>query len=404
MGESETLEKVIERAKQYAKREAIEKAGVYIRSRSEVRNLELVKDEIISMAGGIVKVIDSDKEIISKDNAVKVFVTVTITIDTDDLQREIDKYFEKNTQKTKIEVVQEKIENKTPETDDVALSKKKVDEAVKLCDKGNFQDALPVCNEAITLNPENSNAYEVLGWIYNSMGNPNKAISASNRALQLNPKNVAACVNLAHAYIGLQEYNLAMNYCNKALKVQPDWFWTYGARGIIYDKLKNYDKAVEDFSKVIDNHSNIIEKSPNSSWIYVSRGWAYYNLNDFDKSMTDFKKAMKINPNNIWAYDGLGCLYYNRLGEYDKAIEILSAALSIDSNNPNILEKLGATYMQLKEYKKAISYFGKSIEINPHDRNYFWAYVNRGHCYKALGENKKAEADFTKARQLGWDG
>ena len=48
MGESETLEKVIERAKQYAKQEAIEKAGVYIKSHSKTENFKLIEDEIIS--------------------------------------------------------------------------------------------------------------------------------------------------------------------------------------------------------------------------------------------------------------------------------------------------------------------------------------------------------------------
>lgn len=393
MGESETLEKVIERAKKYAMRDAIEKAGVYIRSHSELHNSEL-DDKILTLAGGVVKVIESDKEIVSKDNAVKVLATVTITIDTDDLRKEIDKYFEKNTQKVKIEISQEKIENKTPSVDKVKLSEQKINEAIKLCDKGKFQDALPICNEAIKLNASNPKTYEVLGWIYNSIEDRNNTISALNKALKLNPNSGVAYERLAQSYIALQEYDIAMNYCKKALEVQPDWIWTYAARGIIYDKLKNYSQAIDDFDKAI-------KKFPDVSWIYVSRGWTYYNLNNFDKSMSDFKKALELDPNNIWGYDALGCVY-NRIGEYSKALEILEVALQIDSNNHCVLEKTGATYMCMKQYQKAISYCDKSIKIKPNDRNYFWAYVTRGKCYQALENYKKANSDFAKAKQLGY--
>lgn len=393
MGESETLEKVIERAKKYAMRDAIEKAGVYIRSHSELHNSEL-DDKILTLAGGVVKVIDSDKEIVSKDNAVKVLATVTITIDTDDLRKEIDKYFEKNTQKVKIEISQEKIENKTPSVDNVKLSEQKINEAIKLCDKGKFQEALPICKEAMKLDSNNYKSYEVLGWIYNGLGNHNEAISVLNKCLKINSKSGVAYERLAWSYRGLKDYNRALNYCDKAIEVQPNWIWTYSIRGHIYYDLKNYSKAIADFDKVL-------QAVPNSSE-YIARGWLYYDLKNYSQAISDFKKALELAPDNIWCYDALGGVY-NRIGEYNKALEILQVALQMNSNNHCVLEKIGATYMLMKQYQKAISYCDKSIKIKPNDRNYFWAYVTRGKCYQALENYKKANEDFAKARELGWN-
>ena len=96
MSEAETLEKVIERAKTYALREAREKAGVYIRSQSRLRDLELVEDEVITLTGGILKVVDTKTEKSLVNDVIQVLVTVTVTLDSDALQKEIDKFLAQN--------------------------------------------------------------------------------------------------------------------------------------------------------------------------------------------------------------------------------------------------------------------------------------------------------------------
>ena len=58
MNEFETMDIAKQRAKQKAERVAQENAGVYISSYSETKDMELVKDEVISIACGILSVVD----------------------------------------------------------------------------------------------------------------------------------------------------------------------------------------------------------------------------------------------------------------------------------------------------------------------------------------------------------
>ena len=92
MSEAETLEKIIERAKTYALRNAQEKAGVYIRARSELRDFELVEDDVITLTSGVLKITDTQVEKTLVNDAIQVFVTVTVIIDSDELQRNIDDF------------------------------------------------------------------------------------------------------------------------------------------------------------------------------------------------------------------------------------------------------------------------------------------------------------------------
>lgn len=321
MGESETLEKVIERAKQYAKREAVEKAGVYIKSHSKTENFKLIEDEIISLAGGIVKVIDSDKEIISKDNAVKVFVTVTITIDTDDLQREIDKYFEKNTQKTKIEVVQEKIEKKSPEIYNIALAKQKTNEAFKLCENKKFDYALKVADEAINLNPNNAESYDARGWANMELKNYTQSISDYTKAIQLNPDNAVF----------------------------------YNARGSAYIWSGNFIEAYSDINKAI-------QLEPNNANYHDCLGWCYNCIGEHDKAISECNKALKLDPNHSWAYHTRGEAY-RLLRKYKLAIPEYDKSISIKSDWAPVYFHRGECYKALGENSKAEKDFTKARQL-----------------------------------------
>jgi tetratricopeptide (TPR) repeat protein len=38
---------------------------------------------------------------------------------------------------------------------------------------------------------------------------------------------------------------------------------------------------------------------------YLNRGIAYYEKDAFDKAITDYTQALKLDPNNVWAKEGL---------------------------------------------------------------------------------------------------
>lgn len=91
-GDSEPQDKVIERAKNNAIRDAREKAGVYIKSESRSVNFELADDEVVTISSGIVRLVDKhiEKSLINND-ILQVRYMVTVEIDTDELQREIER-------------------------------------------------------------------------------------------------------------------------------------------------------------------------------------------------------------------------------------------------------------------------------------------------------------------------
>ena len=93
MSEFETIDIAKQRARQKAERNAQEKAGVYISSYSETHDMELVTDEIVSIACGIMSVVDVKYDVtpLADVNGFAIRATVKANIDTDDVNKWLQK-------------------------------------------------------------------------------------------------------------------------------------------------------------------------------------------------------------------------------------------------------------------------------------------------------------------------
>lgn len=76
-------------------------------------------------------------------------------------------------------------------------------------------------------------------------------------------------------------------------------------------------------------------------------------------------------------------------------------ALELKPNWEYPYNNRGNAYLGLKQYERAIQDYDKAIQLNP---NYVNAIYWRGKCDEALGDEVKAQADFAKAKELGYNG
>ena len=214
MGDSETPKAAERGAKEKAIRNALERAGVFVSSRSRVEDSQLVEDVITSRTGTILKVVDTK----TVWDGFLVRVTVQVEIDADDLNR-------------RLQNVDEKV-SPLPVVDNIALSKQKVDEAIKLCRENNFREAIDILNKALRLDKNNVRAYEKLGWAYRELNDYDKAIFYCTKAIEVDPNHKWTYNNLAGIYYKLKDYEKAISYCNETIKLDPNIPTPYHWRGL----------------------------------------------------------------------------------------------------------------------------------------------------------------------------
>jgi len=209
---------------------------------------------------------------------------------------------------------------------------------------------------------------------------------------------------------------------DNAIKVQPS-SKAYDNRAVLYRDEKNYQKAIEYYTKAV--HINVIDHEG-----YTNRGNVYFDLQQYDSAYRDFQKSLSIKPDYYTAMDNLGAIYGLR-GQFDSSIIILTKALSINPDyapayrnrglayaqsghneeaikdferslktqpdDPDIINFIGACYLALKKYPEALTNINKAIELKP-DPHF---YLNRAYCYNAMQQVEAARNDALTAKKGG---
>lgn len=114
-----------------------------------------------------------------------------------------------------------------------------------------------------------------------------------------------------------------------------------------------------------------VEISPESMTNYgkIAQADDAFDRKDFEKAEGLYVKAAAASPENVKIYSRLGAIYIEQKNYYD-AKEAFLQAVKLDSGNASRQVNLGLAYMGLKDYYKAKEVFRKALEIDPKNKKY----------------------------------
>jgi tetratricopeptide (TPR) repeat protein/S1-C subfamily serine protease len=252
----------------------------------------------------------------------------------------------------------------------------------------NYEQALTVINQAISLVPNNPNHYNEKWSVLSELKRYDEGLAAITQAITLAPRALWY-LNRGILYHNQQKYNLALADYTKAIELNPNYALAYNNRGTLYDDQQKYELALADYNQAI-------ELNRNNAQAYYNRGNLYYDLQKYDLALSDYNKAIDINPNFANAYNNRGNLY-DDLQKYDLALSDYNQALQLNPNDPMAYLNRGLLYYNLQKYELALADYNQAIRINP---NYALAYNNRGGLYKDLQKYDLALSDINKAIEI----
>lgn len=155
---------------------------------------------------------------------------------------------------------------------------------------------------------------------------------------------------------------------------------------------EDYHKAVMYFSKVIENQTD------QNDWYienaYYNIGLAHHQLGNYYKAIKILTTFIKINPKDPKGYFARANAYLY-IQEYKNAEIDNIRAIQFDSKNSDSYYNLGICYDNLGDSNLAIEQYSKAIELSPYwNDNY---YYNRALCYVDVKEYEKAKSDYDEA-------
>lgn len=154
---------------------------------------------------------------------------------------------------------------------------------------GQNQKALTDYDSVIVANDQRlMQAHFDRGQLYMRMNDSRTALKDFKKVVELNPQNVQLTWDIGRVSYDLEEYVDALSYYSKAIdridEPQPQMLLV---RGETFEKLKNYEAAIEDYTRVIDSQFNLADA-------HYLRGQAKARLGNTEAACIDWKTAAEL--------------------------------------------------------------------------------------------------------------
>ncbi|HRQ42206.1 MAG TPA: tetratricopeptide repeat protein [Chloroflexota bacterium] len=269
------------------------------------------------------------------------------------------------------------------------------------------EEALARSEEAIVLAPDNPRVWTAVAAAYMAngsrlldAGDPNganlefaQAVTAAERAIDLN-NNDPTALSTAYAYTAgglvaqrkpelLQD---AQIQAETAITLDPNNALARYYMGQVFTMQAFYSAAREQFQLGL-------QSNPNFADLYIEMAYNSFANSRIPEAIIWFKDALKVDPNNAAAYDGLAYMYL-QLGDDVQAEENALQSVTLNPNVARAHGRLGEAYMRnnkfdlaIEEFTKATTLYGAPTETNA---RFFYlladAYIRAGlqNCPQAI--------------------
>ena len=185
-----------------------------------------------------------------------------------------------------------------------------------------------------------------------------------------------------------ENFSEIIRLAEEALVFDPNFLNPYivivyaKARAARYGFTENPDKLRE---QALDIAQKAVTLHNYSAQAHGALGRAYYELKQYDKSIAEYKKVVELDPNEPKGYDIGWALCYS--GRAQEAVPYFEEYKRL--NPKSIIPQLGLSLvnMIMGNYEKAIPYLMDGIDENP---NFLRLHLDLAACYAALEREEEA--------------
>ncbi|XP_030761592.1 peroxisomal targeting signal 1 receptor isoform X2 [Sitophilus oryzae] len=224
-----------------------------------------------------------------------------------------------------------------------------IEKGKELLESGDFPSAVLCFEAAVKQQPENPEAWLLLGTTQAENEQDPNAIAALNKCLQLDPTNLTALMSAAVSYTNESYYNQACSMLLNWLKHNPKY-------QDLVPKDLNLSRANQKLLQ--DLYLKAAQRNPQNIDYEVQCGLGVLcNLTgEYDKAADCFRSALSVRPDDARLWNRLGATLANG-SKSEEAVEAYYHALHLVPGFIRARYNVGITCINLRAYKEAVEHF-----------------------------------------------
>jgi tetratricopeptide (TPR) repeat protein len=247
---------------------------------------------------------------------------------------------------------------------------------------------------ALFVRPDFIVAQYALGELYDQLKNYEQAAVSFDRVPRDSPLWLNAQLRKAYDLNSLERIDEAKAKLKELIQAFPDDMRSYYTLGNLLRGNKEYAEAVEYYTKAIDK----LGTTDKGHWsVYYARGVCYERVKDWPKAEADLKKALELDGNQELTLNYLGYSWVDQSLNLKEAMDLIRKAVQLRPNDGYFVDSLGWAYYRQKDFDQAVKQLERAVELKPDD-----PVINDhlGDAYWNVGRRLEAKFQWKQALDL----
>ncbi len=288
--------------------------------------------------------------------------------------------------------------------------------------KGLAAEAAAAYQAVLAVDPNNANAFHLLGALANQLGQPERAIQLFRQAIAIDPQVTIFHFNLGTVLVSLRDFagaadayklavglspepdlmfhwaraaqqagqlNVAASAYQRLLQLQPDRPEAYRELGIVQHRQAQLDDAIM-------NLRMAVMLTPDDAMAHNELGQVYVERGDVDAALVSTKQAVACNPDFAEAHFNLGQLLLS-CGDVAAAEASFRQAIVLQPGAASAHNGVGLVLLQQRRFVEAEDSFRQGLALLPTSSEIA---TNLGHALRAQGRLQESIGVYQDALRM----
>lgn len=185
------------------------------------------------------------------------------------------------------------------------------------------KESMQSVEKVLMLDPENADAYILLGLNFKEIGDTSMAVGSFKKAVNYEPEKISAWINMGQLQAA-RNVAQAEQYFNTAIRLDSLNTNTWLCKADYHWEKGNREKALETYKKIIE----IDHRLPDA---YYNSGLVYLEMDSLEQALKHFNLTVEMNPLFFKAYYYKG-LTLEKQGKPEAAKDFYQQSLNMAPN------------------------------------------------------------------------